>query len=221
MIRHIFKLIWNERKTNMLIVMEFILVFCILWFCCAYLWFTVRRYFEPRGFDIEHTYCLHMGIRPDNALTEEQREQSRDELGNVMKLIERVECYPGIEAVSISNSAMPYSQSYSGASYAVDTIILKRGNVQIKAVSPAYFDMFRIKLEKGRVFDWPDPGNDNAVIITPDNKGEFMKVPADRVERFYSYMAIANKLAPDITAVGVTTKIKGSFDKCVVFHMHS
>ena len=39
MIRHIFKIIWNERKTNAWITLEYVLVFCVLWFCVDYLFY--------------------------------------------------------------------------------------------------------------------------------------------------------------------------------------
>ena len=49
MIRHIFKIIWNERKTNAWIVLEYILVFCVLWFCVDYLYYMGKCYWEPVG----------------------------------------------------------------------------------------------------------------------------------------------------------------------------
>ena len=60
MIRHIFKIIWNERKTNAWITLEYVLVFCVLWFCVDYLFYMGKCYFEPNGFDIEHTYQINM-----------------------------------------------------------------------------------------------------------------------------------------------------------------
>lgn len=206
MIRHIFQIIWNERKTNVLILLEFVLIFCILWFCCDFLYFIGKRYFEPRGFDIEHTYRLSFGTKPNNILTEEEKEQSQDEFSNALKLIERVKRYPGVEAVSLSNSGIPYTPSYSGSSFAVDTA--KTKNAQIKSVSDDYFDVFRIDLTQGRLFDWTDPGQNNDFVITPDYKNEFLGYPAGQVDRFYSYGAMRQKLDPDLTAVGVTQKVK-------------
>ena len=64
MIRHIFKIIWNERKTNAWITLEYVLVFCVLWFCVDYLFYMGKCYFEPNGFDIEHTYQINMQRKP-------------------------------------------------------------------------------------------------------------------------------------------------------------
>ena len=67
MIRHIFKIIWNERKTNAWIVLEYILVFCVLWFCVDYLYYMGKCYWEPVGFDTKNTYVLEMQKKPDTS----------------------------------------------------------------------------------------------------------------------------------------------------------
>jgi putative ABC transport system permease protein len=210
MIRHIFKLLWNERKTNVLIVLEFVLIFCILWFCCDYLWFIGNRYFEPRGFDIEHTYQLSMGTKPGSALTEEQIELSKDEHAGVLMLIERVKRYPGIEAVGLSNAGMPYSQSYINYSYSVDTTAQHRGGARLKYVSSDYFDVFKIDLTRGKRFDWSDPGQVDQVIVVPDYKNEFVNYPVDRLHAFHSSGLLRQdkQAVPDLTVIGATPKIK-------------
>lgn len=84
MIRHIFKIIWNERKTNAWITLEYVLVFCVLWFCVDYLFYMGKCYFEPNGFDIEHTYQINMERKPadsaafptENGQTEETDKQA-------------------------------------------------------------------------------------------------------------------------------------------------
>ena len=67
MIRHIFKIIWNERKTNAWITLEYVLVFCVLWFCVDYLFYMGKCYFERSGFDIENTYEINMQEKPANS----------------------------------------------------------------------------------------------------------------------------------------------------------
>ena len=67
MIRHIFKIIWNERKTNAWITLEYVLVFCVLWFCVDYLSYMGKCYFERSGFDIENTYEINMQEKPANS----------------------------------------------------------------------------------------------------------------------------------------------------------
>ena len=44
MIRHILKIIWNERRSNLWILLEYTLVFSVLWFCCDYCSAILRTY---------------------------------------------------------------------------------------------------------------------------------------------------------------------------------
>ena len=206
MIRHIFKIIWNERKSNALILLEFIMVFCVLWFCVDYLHSIAKRYFEPRGFDIEHTYRLNIGYREDDTLTEEELELSDDYNENIEAFVERVKRHPSIEAAGLSRYGIPYTFSYMGTSYAIDTVV--SGYARMKYVSDEYFDVFKIKMTRGRPFDWDDPAEIDHIVITPDHKGEFVGYPAEKIDRFYSFTATQEFLAPDLTAVGVTEKIK-------------
>lgn len=75
MIRHIFKIIWNERKTNAWIVLEYILVFCVLWFCVDYLYYMGKCYWEPVGFDTKNTYLIEMQKKTRYALQQYRRKQ--------------------------------------------------------------------------------------------------------------------------------------------------
>ncbi len=52
MIKHIFKIIWAQRKSNGWILGELVIVMCALWFMMDKLWVDVRCYNAPMGYDI-------------------------------------------------------------------------------------------------------------------------------------------------------------------------
>lgn len=170
MIQHIFKIIWNERKANSWIILEYVLVFCILWFCCDYLYYIAKCYYEPLGFDIHNTYSIRMTEKsfdesdPD---TEIKRLDSEDEYAYALMLMERLKQYPEIENVSFSNAGMPYSGSTSSSDFVVnsDSVPLM---IQVRYVSSEFFEVFRIKLTEGRFFDWTNPADKDYVLISPD-----------------------------------------------------
>jgi putative ABC transport system permease protein len=56
-------MIWAERKSNLWIFVELILIFTILWFCSGFMYEKGKQYFEPVGMDINHTYLLRFNIR--------------------------------------------------------------------------------------------------------------------------------------------------------------
>lgn len=166
MIRHILKIIWNERKSNTLVVLEFIIVFCILWFCCDYLYYIASRYLEPHGYDIKHTYCIKMEQKEDTGLTQE------DKYNYAMTFTERVKNYPGIEYVSFSDASAPYgwNSRMQGLMINSDSTYV---NAHIFKVVPDFFDVFKLKIVKGQIFDESDINAGNRVIITPDRNDLF------------------------------------------------
>ncbi|MDF9831444.1 FtsX-like permease family protein [Parabacteroides sp. PF5-6] len=169
MIRHILKIIWNERKANGWIIVEFIVVFCVLWFCCDYMSFIVKSNHEPLGFDIDHTYEIRMSKKTG---MEPKEEEAIDHYSLVQTFIRRVKQYPGVESVSFSNSAAPYLRSSSSGTMVSlpDSIHVQ---TRIRYVSSEFFDVFKIKLEQGRIFNWEDNAESKNVIVSGNRNGHF------------------------------------------------
>ncbi|MDR0572664.1 MAG: FtsX-like permease family protein [Tannerella sp.] len=224
MIRHIFKIIRNERKTNSWIILEYVIVFCILWFCCDYLYYITKCSYEPHGFDIDHTYSIRMTERYLNEADPgaETGNLTRDEkYACALTLIERLKRYPEIESISLSEAGMPYSGSVSISSFVInaDSTSLM---IQNRFVSSGFFDVFRIKLVDGYIFDWMDPANENFILISPD-RNDFFGNPvksgypvSDVHELKHSYKS--DKI---FKVIGVTEKLKSRFFdpyKNTVFH---
>lgn len=180
MIRHILKIIWTERKINLWILLELIIVFCTLWFCVDYLFFMGKRYFEPKGFDVEHVYRINIGMKnEDTAVDREQQDESKIDIWSVF---DRIKAYPDVENACISFASIPYSNSYTGASIFFDTI---SSSVRMKQVTPEYFDVFKIDIVQGKKFRWDDVVEDKYVVISPNRNDEFLNMPAGKVQSFY------------------------------------
>jgi ABC-type transport system, involved in lipoprotein release, permease component len=208
MIRHIFKIIWNERKTNSWIVLEYILVFCILWFCCDYLYYIGKSYYEPLGFDISNTYFIQM----ENDYIESGKLTNDERYSHSLTFMERVKQYPGVENVSLSNASMPYSNGVAGSSYFINSDTTAQ-NFRIRRVSSEFFDVFRIKLTKGKTFDPTDPFSQNHAIISSDRNGYFGD-PKNTIYPVYEVDSLvigSNNNLSSIIVIGVTEKLKSKF----------
>ena len=62
MIRHILKIMWNQRRSNGWIFAELLVVVSILWVMTDSLLVDKYTYYSPLGFDIEDTYKVQLGI---------------------------------------------------------------------------------------------------------------------------------------------------------------
>ena len=67
MIKHIFKIIWAQRKSNGWILGELVIVMCALWFMMDKLWVDVRCYNSPMGYDISNTWRFKLSTLSSNA----------------------------------------------------------------------------------------------------------------------------------------------------------
>jgi len=207
MIRQILKIIWNERRSNILMLFEFVIIFCILWFCCDYLYFTGALAQEPLGYDIENTYKLIINQRDNSDSSDDEKREMLLEIKN------RIKNHPAIQNVSFSRSAMPYGGSTWQSNIIVDTV-----NVYtiMKWVDPEFFDVFNLKPMEGRLFNVADITNNNCVIICPERNDIFGIEPLSSVEYIpfkYTDVKIIKRSRDDQKpkeVIGVIPKLKSS-----------
>lgn len=169
MIQHLFKIIWNERKSNSWIVLEYIVVFCILWFCCDYMSFLIRSAMYPLGFDIENTYGVRIGKK---SITDNQQTEEMDKSEIIQTFITRIKQYPGVEHVAIARSGLPYGRSISTSNYMhkADSVNIP---TRLRWVTSGFFDVYKVRLTAGRFFNWEDNAEGNKIVISPDRDGFF------------------------------------------------
>lgn len=171
MIKQIFKIIWSERKINIWILFELVLVFCILWFCVDYIYFFTKRYLEPTGYNVEHVYNINMGIKEEgHVLINNGTDAQKDSLVNIVwTIVDRIKKYPDIEYISLSSAAVPYSGSFMSNKASLDTMV---DYIQFKSVSPDYFNVFKINVQQGQVENWNNTDN---IVISGNKDNQFLK----------------------------------------------
>ncbi len=164
MIRHILKIIWNERKVNSWIMLEYLVVFCVLWFCCDYLYYLGKSYLEHPGCDSSHTYLIRMGKKDIPAVANE------DPAAYISLFTERVKHFPGVESIAFSKNAIPSSPYKSANGYMAEPDSISIA-IWHKMVTPGFFDVYRMKLQDGRTYNENDILLQNTLIISPDRNG--------------------------------------------------
>ena len=184
---HSLKMIWAERKSNIWILIELIVIFTILWFCSGFMYEKGKQFFEPVGFDINHTYLLRFDIRKNVNIDDYPQDYDYPQDG--FTIMDRLKQYPAIENACFSTYfSTPYSGSYQGRSIDKDSISYDCAN---RDVSPEYFDVFKIKFQAGRPFDANEALSKNYVVAAPQADNTFFK------EDITSLKEIINKeLAP-------------------------
>lgn len=154
MIRHIGKIIWAQRRSNGWIWGELVIVMCALWFMIDRLWVDMRCYYAPLGYDITNTWRFKLAsLSPQAPAYVPDSVSGADPVQDLLTLMERIRRIPEIEETCVTYWSMPYSFGNSWRSLFPlegDTAGLGARSYHILRVSPEYFDLFRIKDQRGK-----------------------------------------------------------------------
>jgi putative ABC transport system permease protein len=101
MIRHLFKLIWNKKKTHSLLIIEIWASFLVLFGLATLIAYNVRNYIQPLGFEYENAWAISLNNNQDTIATQEKIET----------IFQKVKSFPEIESVSRISDNYPFSQS--------------------------------------------------------------------------------------------------------------
>ena len=138
MYKMILKQLWNERKGNLFIWLEMLVVSIFLWYAADALFVMYRLYSQPLGFNIEHTYHVSFGVipeeSPDYDTTSVHSERGG---GDYLTLMDRIRRNPSVESICFTTGVhFHYRGSNQYATFRKDSLIR---NGFVRFVSPTYF----------------------------------------------------------------------------------
>ncbi len=113
---------WNEWRSNVTLFFELLIVSVVLWFMTDTLYVQLVNYFQPRGFDISHTYLVEMSSLSEDSYFY-KKNTSRHGGQQVDALRERIRQRPDVEAVCVSYCSYPYNYSQAWYPLKYDTLV--------------------------------------------------------------------------------------------------
>ena len=173
MMRHVLKLIWNQRKSNIWLWAELLLVSVCLWYVVDYMYVTIRMYTAPLGYNIEHTYRIDLSERmPGSSGYVLPKDKATTSGQDLQFILERILKYPSVEAASISFSSQPYCGDEQNAQlYSKYTGI----KAQHYYVSKGFFDVFQIQSNSGTTAELNKSFDAQSLILSCDAEKELFK----------------------------------------------
>lgn len=151
MIKHLFTMIWNQRKSNIWMLAELMVISVCLWYIIDYMNVLSAIVRTPLGFDITDTYRIDINERSpysDGYIDPETKETTTG--ADLLTIMERIRQYPSVEEVSLSIGSQPYAathytnQVYYTRLFYKDTVGV---TMQRYKVTPSFFRVFRIEPE--------------------------------------------------------------------------
>ena len=106
MLTHLFKLIWNKKKQNFLLMTEMFISFIVMFAVFTLIVYYYNNYKKPMGFDYENVWVVSY-TPPENI----NRVDSVETFHNTLKQILR--SMPQIKEVSMSGNNVPFSMNTS------------------------------------------------------------------------------------------------------------
>jgi hypothetical protein len=181
MIKHLFKIIWAQRRSNGWIFAELLIAACALWYMTDRMYVDLRTWYTPLGYDIANTWRFKLTrLSPLSPAYVPESEYTSTQTDDLLQLMAQIRQHPAVEEVCVAYYSCPYSFGNSWWSVMPvdgDTTLASQKNFQVRRVSPEYFDVFRVKDVNG---------NDVSSMIEKAGSGDMLLVvTADMEEIFY------------------------------------
>lgn len=172
MIKHILKIIWNQRRSNSWIFAELLIVTGVFWYMVDMFWVDYRTYHAPLGYDVSNVWRFKLGklseLAPNYVPDSLYHSSDPEDLSALMMQIRQ---NPAVEEVCATFYSCPYSYGNSWRDIIPldgDTALSGQMNFQIRNVTPEYFRLFRMKSPDGKPIDEQITGFHNALVISKE-----------------------------------------------------
>ncbi|RZK53888.1 MAG: FtsX-like permease family protein [Hymenobacter sp.] len=149
MIQHLFKLIWNRRRANFLLIAEVFLAFVVLFVVGSLLVYNQQNYRTPLGFSYEQVWRVDLdpGTQPQAG-----------RLAAVRQVMAQLRAMPGVVAVGRTSSNTPFSGSTNGSPVSTDHEKRVTEHTSGHSVEDPLRDVLQLPVVAGRWFDRRDDG---------------------------------------------------------------
>lgn len=163
MIRHMFKMIWNRKRRNSLLIIEILFSFLVLFGIASAAISLIVKYQKPLGFDYDDVWAIRAGFH----FHLESRSESEIR-GLLLRLDRELKSFNEIESVAWSSFNTPF-----GTGRMVTTLDWKGQKLDLDQfeVDDNYAEVLRMPIAEGRWFNREDDVSlVNAVVINKELK---------------------------------------------------
>jgi len=156
MIKHLFKLIWNKKKQNFLLISEILISFMVIFAVFTLVVYDYQNYKKPMGIDYENVWAISY----NNTLST----NNTDSLTQYYETLKStIKSMPQVKAVAFASSNLPFFQNISqgGVTYHKKTTM----SVNWYTVEDDYKEVFNVQVLEGRWFNKNDAAAKNVPVV--------------------------------------------------------
>ncbi|SJZ36434.1 Macrolide export ATP-binding/permease protein MacB [Porphyromonas cangingivalis] len=198
------KQIWKNRKSNLWLIVELLIVSVLLWYCVDFLYVVVRKNVEPAGINTEHVYRLRLGYNPTVRVNRQDLDSVQAQwIAPFEHIVRMVGEYPGIESVAYYEGSEPFSHGVIFQGYTVDSAKVHRAN--IRYVSEGYDKVFKVAPLAGAFSEWERSRTPLSAVVSHELADSLFHT-SDAVGR--SFRDYYNPELSSLKVVGVSSSMK-------------
>jgi putative ABC transport system permease protein len=147
MTRHLLKLIWNRKRTNLLLMVEIFFSFLVLFAVVTLGLFYLDNYRQPLGYDYADVWCVLVDTK-----TQMPGGWSRETAESFRRVVTSVAELPPVVAAAPAFTA-PYEEGSWSSDYALDG---RHYEYELDSVGESFKDVLGLELTRGRWFSRED-----------------------------------------------------------------
>ncbi len=167
MLRHLFRLMWNRKRTNLLLITEIVCSFVVLFGVATILLRLGTNYLQPYGFEHHRVWRLSITANQGQMMPRPQLDEA----------LRQVAALPGVEAVSLTSDNTPFSFSNSNSHF-------HRGQrEQVADIYDAGDDYGRalgMHLREGRWFGATNEGTSRRPVVINQQLRDLLFAPGEQ-----------------------------------------
>jgi putative ABC transport system permease protein len=163
MILHVFKLIWNRKRTNFLMILEIFVSFLVLFAVVGVGIYTVDNWRRPIGFSIDRLWNVQVDMKQNTDDTFDAKQAE-----NVRQVMFALKEFPEIESTAGTMLA-PYQFGSSSSRYDWRGRVVEFG---VAEVTDNFKNVLGLTLVEGRWFGPEDKGQNYIPVVINRNMRE-------------------------------------------------
>ncbi len=167
MFKHLFKLIWNKKKQNFLLMTEMLISFMVIFAVFTLVVYYYSNYKKPLGFDYENRWIINY----NNA----NKTTNTDSLNLFYETLrQNIKSMPQVKGVTFTSDNVPFVQNTSSGQ---TTYHSKKEQTDMYTVDDNYKDVLNLQVVEGRWFNKQDVvGKYRPIVINTDLKENFLEM---------------------------------------------
>lgn len=187
MFGHLFRLIWNKRRRNILLLTEMLISFLVLFAVFTLMVYYWHNYHRPEGIEYEDVWVINFNTPPAYGNT--------DSLSAFYAQMKReLKGLPLVREVSLTGLNYPFSRGRN-----------MMGNIEQYRVGDGYKEILGLRMQEGRWFTAGDAfSRDRTVVLTAALKAQLFgggDAVGKRIDMIFKQMLVIGVLA-DIKSRG-------------------